>query len=173
VNDLLRELEGKVPAALFNALADLPPSLKLERIAYYRASPDVVRQKRGAFTTLKGSFLQHMAAHYADELRAMNVSDAGLIAMRDFGMFPENRPGERLDMSIDHKLSLFLGGSNDFANLMLLPDRLNELKNQLEKCQLDETVSERREMITILPATDTPIPFIPGGFQKPKTMVPA
>ncbi|MCB1538296.1 MAG: hypothetical protein H6865_03570 [Rhodospirillales bacterium] len=167
MNPLLTELEGRIPADLFNALATLPPSLALARIAYKRATPDTVRQRRGAFSTIKSEFLQYMANHHAENLRAMNLTDQSIEAMRLYGMFPQNRPGERMDMSVDHKRSLSMGGDNGFDNLMLLPDRFNALKDELEKAQRSDTTNTQASLITILPADPgDQIPFIPGGFAK-------
>lgn len=164
---LLEELREKTPADLFSALAALPPSLALARLPYHRVSADVVRQHRSAFGTAKAAFLQHLAREHAAALSAMGLNDDSIRAMEVYGMFPANVPGQRMDATIDHIVSIKFGGGNDFENLMLIPARINALKDRLEQLQLADD-AKQGTLTTIIPANGAKVPYIGGGFQRAK-----
>jgi hypothetical protein len=143
----------------------LPPSLKLKTTQYRRARTADVQAKRADFSkNAKPSFLQYLAEHHIEELYAMGLTNVAIDYMRN-GELPRNHPGEQLDCSIDHIISLNFGGTNDFENLVMVPTRINALKDKLETAQIkgDEGIME-----TIVPANDTKIPFIEGGFKRAK-----
>ncbi len=165
---LADELKALVPAlgpALSRAIGALPPSLALKKIAYYRVSSDIVLQKRAAFRKLKSDFLRFLGQHNGEDLRMMGLNDYAVERMRDHGRMPANNPGEQMDCTVDHILSLNFGGLNTIDNLMLIPGRVNMLKNDIERAQF--SAAPYAHVITIVPAIpDARVPYIPGGFQK-------
>ena len=131
---------------------------------YTLENPTVVATRRAAFTkTAKGDFLRYLAEKHEAELAAMGIGTLGIELMKD-GAFPRVVPGEQLDCSVDHIVSLHLGGTNDIDNLMLVPTRINALKDQLETAQLLKAKPEAIK--TIVPVNGAKVPFIPGGFQR-------
>jgi hypothetical protein len=142
---------------------DLPPSLKLVSKPYRRASTADVKARRAHFSKdTKPAFLQYLAANYVEELYAMGLNDTAINYMHN-GEMPRNHPGEQMDASIDHIVSLNFGGTNDFENLMLVPARINALKDRLETAQLKD---QEGTLDTIIPTDDAKVPFVEGGFQR-------
>lgn len=167
MNPLLEEIAPLCTSDFFNELAALPASLTLVRIRYYRAGPNVVEPKRAVFSkVVKPEFLRYLAQNHAADLKAMGLTATAIATMDEHGEFPRNNPGEQLDCSIDHILSLNFGGSNDFDNLTLLPRRINEIKEQLETLQAG--TGSKGDIITIVPTHAAKVPFIEGGFQRAK-----
>ena len=169
---LLAEIKPICTAALFNELAHLPASLELVRIDYVLATSDDVRSKRGTFNReVRSAFLCHVGVHHAADLTAMGLNDTAIETMREYGEYPQNTRGERLNVSIDHIRSLNFGGTNDFDNLTLLPKHLNALKDTLENLQFQKGDVEGR-LVTIMPRLIEghypKVPYIEGGFQRAK-----
>jgi hypothetical protein len=142
---------------------DLPPSLKKVSKTYQRAKPADVKVTRAHFSKdAKPAFLQYLAQHHIEQLYAMGLNDTAINYMHN-GEMPRNHPGEQLDVSIDHITSLHFGGTNDFENLMLIPSRINAMKDKLENAQIEKDTGT---IETIIPANDSKVPFIDGGFQR-------
>ncbi len=169
---LLAEIKPICTAELFNDLAHLPPSLELVRINYKRVGADEVRSKRGTFNRdVKSEFLRHVGHDYAPDLAAMGLNTAAIELMREHGEDPQNIKGVRMNVSVDHVLSLNFGGTNDFENLVLLPSRFNALKDTLENLQF-QNGEKQGTLVTIMPRLIEghypKVPYIEGGFQRAK-----
>lgn len=146
-------------------MSNLPKSLKEKTVPYTRARTADVQAKRADFSkNAKPAFLEYLAEHHIDELYAMGLNNDAIDHMRN-GDMPRNHPGEQLDCSIDHIVSLNFGGTNDFDNLVLIPSRINALKDKLETAQIK---GDQGTMTTIVPADNSKVPFIEGGFQRAK-----
>lgn len=170
MSPLIDDLYGIVPDGMLKELEKLPASLTLVRLAYYRASKDVVAGRRGAFKArLKSRFLQHVGNTERPKLLAMGMTDKLIERMRLDGEIWTHEPAAAL-CTVDHILSLNLGGNNEFSNMVLLPAHYNDLKNRLEAAQFPRGVHDN--IITIVPADPADkVPFIPGGYRRPQKVL--
>lgn len=167
MNEMLDKLRNKISAQLMDQLENLPGSLTLKKIPYYRAGEHVVKQRRGAFNgTLRAQFLQHVGLTQGNALREMGLDDETIDSMRFEGRISTHEP-ETAHCTVDHILSLNFGGNNEFDNLVLLPKYYNDLKNELEMAQL--TTAQQSYVITIVPARQgDKVPFIQNGYTRAK-----
>jgi len=165
MNDLLKELKGRISEELMARLENLPGSLTLKRIPYYRAGEHVLDKRRADFKKhLRADFLRHVGATQETALRNMYLDDETINLMKQDGKI-STHDAETAFATVDHVLSLNLGGNNDFKNLMLLPQEWNETKNDLEIAQF--TNAPQSEIITIVPKSEgDPVPFIPAGYAR-------
>ncbi len=164
-----------IPGArdMFNFAAKLPPSLEFVQIPLQCADPIEVARLRRKFS--KASRRRTLYRLLGDtctlQLQAMGISNAQIDRMVYDGLRPQDPSGAPLDFTIDHMLSLSLGGTNQFHNLCLLPGKLNHLKNILERIQITDPRGAARDgfMTTIMPRMVRDcrehVPFIEGGYQ--------
>ncbi len=157
---------------MFNFAANLPLSLEFVEIPLRLANSDHVAtlRKRLGKTKRRRTLYQMFGAKCGRLLQAMGITNPEIDKMVEEGLRPKSPGGEPLDFTIDHMLSLSLGGTNEFANLCLLPGKLNHLKNVLERMQIERPRGAAKDglLTTIMPrmASDhrEQVPFIEGGY---------
>jgi len=159
------------PAICIGALQGeaLPPSLVWASLPFTPVPSADVQAARARFAaTEKARFLVSLAEAHKAALAHMGLGPEAIESMAD-GALPQQPKGVRLDASVDHIRSLHAGGTNALDNMMLLPLRLNALKNRIERSQADCAAAEGR-LWTIVPHPPTPVPYVPGGFSRSKAL---
>ncbi len=102
------------------------------------------------------------------KMHQMGVNDAGIEFMQRTGRVPANEHGTQLDITADHARDIKFGGTNDFDNLVVMPQYLNTLKEQFIAAQLS-VVRRGASILSFAPAAnDAPanVVVFPGGFRE-------
>lgn len=164
-----------VPRAkdMFNFAASLPPSLEFVQIPLRLTDTEQVARLRKRFdkASRRRNLYRLLGGLYAPQLQAMGIGNPQIDRMVQEGLRPKSPAGEPLDFTIDHMLSLSLGGTNEITNLCLLPGKLNHLKNILERLQIERPRGAAKDglLTTIMPRMAgeyrEQVPFIEGGYQ--------
>ncbi len=179
MSDLLEPLirhYSDLPRAkdMFNFAAALPPSLEFVQVPIKIIPPSRVRNLRTKFRlapSIKKNFFIWLGTSYATELQSMGIHHFQIDEMVLNGHRPKDPYGQRLDFTIDHILSLSLGGTNQLPNLCLLSGKINHLKNILEHTQIEDPRGAAKDglLTTIMPRLTgnirCPVPYIEGGYQ--------
>lgn len=177
MSDLLEPLiqhYSDVPRAkdMFNFAASLPPSLEFVQVPLRLADPSDVAKFRKKFSkpSRRRTLYKVLGLSCAPQLQNMGISNPQIDKMVGEGLRPKYEDGQPLDFTIDHMLSLSLGGTNAFGNVCLLPGKLNHLKNVLERLQILTPRGAANDgfLTTIMPRMTGDgrehVPFIKGGY---------
>ena len=156
MRDVLQYLEDRYGereklSGFFNFAAQLPESLEYRIIEYSLQPQKIVAQRRKEFMALTPSIYRWLAKEHPIGLLEMGVSHTEIDTMRVSGRRPKGRNFERLDFTIDHMKSLFLGGNNRRKNFCLLSGKFNHFKNVLETLQINELETHTGNILTIYP----------------------
>lgn len=134
---------------------ELPEGMTLVPVLYSKVETDQNRRVLSEYGGhVRKKFLKFLAHNHADELKRMGICDHGLACMKR-GLDPAKRGGGLYDVSVDHIVERSGGGRlshnrsvdemsssghkvfevNHFSNLILLPRRVHEFKNDLNAAQ--------------------------------------
>lgn len=153
---LLAELRKTDPSALDKIVKDIPAGFDLAPVFYSRIGKDENARIMAEYTFfVRTRFLTFLAKDHADDLRALGICENGIERMSR-GLDPADIDGNMYDISIDHIIERSGSGNwgvtqtidpdqpnnpypnflpNHFNNLILLPDHIHQLKNQLNDLQ--------------------------------------
>jgi len=171
-------------------ITNIPRGFCLKPVLYSKIKTEQNKEVMGEFTKrVRPFFLQYLANTHAHELRALGICRHGIKQMKK-GLDPDNGDGIPYAVDVDHVIersgsgtrafkkkvdSLMLVGStptfeiNHFSNLFLMPDWMQEIKNDLNYLQKNFQIEsgERKWMLMMVPET----PHNRSGFvarpQKP------
>lgn len=141
LKSLLREFCEKAPYERTKRfLSCLPKSLEFVEIPNTPADPVVVREMRADFEwVVRREVYRYVARHYPGLLRRIGASPLSIEEMKEKGCSPRRGAEKKLlGSSLDHLVSLHLGGTNALENLCILPIHVNLHKNKLERFQLEQ-----------------------------------
>lgn len=154
-------------------IALLPPCIEIVEIPVQRADVAIRKRLRDEFNlNVRSAFFKWLAVECTRKLREMGLDDFLLAKLQAYGTERSlnDFPVQILKSTVDHIVPLYLGGTNDFKNLCLMPKAINTFKFKLELHQLynDPAATIIKTIVPIkLNDVYDPLPIFPKHFYEP------
>lgn len=96
-------------------------------------------------------FITNLAKNHRSFLLQMGLSRGDIRSMKKYGRLPSDT-----DLSVEHIVDREIGGTNGLRNFILMPSRLNALKDKLKQKQINIYRKHKKDfwMITWVPKRD-------------------
>lgn len=148
VSDVLKEINENLDGSnraqrnieeLENRLDQRPEGMQEVVLLHYAESKDLRKLRRDMFKSKwsreggygpKRAFIQDLAINHSSDLESIGLASADIEDMRESGKLPEG-----CGYNIEHIIDREHGGTNHDHNFILMPEDINDAKNQLKMLQ--------------------------------------